>query len=418
MSKFTRRQFLGTTAVAGAMATGLVAAPWVRRAHAADPITLGVVTPLSGPAEFIGKFVKNGAEVAVKLMNEAGGVNGRELALEMRDSKVNPAAATAAARELLGEGVNLQLGTISSAVALAMGPLMEQENGIMITCGAGTEKLNHENYNSHVFRPGDGPVGRNKSFARLASERYPEITEWTGIIPDHEYGRTTWAIFVDGLLTFYPEVTIHDPIIVPYGAGDYKSYIAQAMRSPAKGIYNSTYGGDSITLFQQARPFGLFRDKVLVDSANEFIVANALKDNTPGHWTGTHWYNETNKDNPLSNAFYEAYVAHTGDDQPMGWAGEAQAAVAAYAKAVEMAGSTETAAVIKALKGITIDTVTGKRLIRAEDNQAVKDVELMYIEPDASAPRGYKVTETIRIDGESVIEPATPGEPMQLKTVD
>ncbi len=415
MKTVTRRRFMVTT---GLVAGATLAAPWVRRAGAADPITLGVVTPLSGPAEFIGKFVKNGAEVAVALLNEAGGVKGREFALEMRDSKANPAAATAAARELLSAGVNLQLGTISSAVALAMGPLMEAENGIVITCGAGTEKLNHEAYNAHVFRAGDGPVGRNRSLARLAAERYPEITEWTGIIPDHEYGRTTWAIFVDGMLTFAPNAKIHDPIVVPYGAGDYKSYIAQAMRSPAKGIYNSTYGGDSITLFQQARPFGLFRDKVLIDSANEFIVAGALKDQTPPHWTGTHWYYETNADNPLSKAFYEAYVAKTGDDQPMGWAGEAQAAVAAYATAFEKAGTTDTAAMIEAMKGLTIQTVTGPRLIRAEDNQAVKDVELMYIEPDSASPRGYKVSETIRIDGQSVIEPPAPGQPMQLKTLD
>jgi len=414
MPKITRRTFVATSMVGAAS----LAAPWVRRAGAADPITLGVVTPLSGPAEFIGKFVKNGAEVAVMLLNEAGGVNGREVKLEMRDSKVNPAAATAAARELLSAGVNLQLGTISSAVALAMGPLMESENGVVITCGAGPEKLNHENYSDHVFRAGDGPVGRNRSLARLAAERYPEIKEWTGIIPDHEYGRTTWAIFVDGMLTFNPDAKILDPIIVPYGAGDYKTYITQAMRSSAGGIYNSTYGGDSVTLFQQARPFGLFKDKVLIDSANEFIVANALKDKVPAHWTGIHWSNQTNADNPISNAFYEAYVAHTGDDQPMGWAGEAEAAVTAYAKAIEKAGSTETGPVIQALKGLSFETVTGPRVIRAEDNQAVKDVELIYIEPDSAAERGYKVSEVIRIDGESVIEPPAPGQPMTLKTVD
>ena len=220
------------------------------------------------------------------------------------------------------------------------------------------------------------------------------------------------------MLTHFPDATIHEPIIVPFGAADYKTYISQAMRSPAKGIYNSTYGGDSVTFFQQARPFGLFKDRVLVDSANEFIVANALKENTPPHWTGTHWYNETNRDNPLSVRFYEAYVEHTGDDQPMGWAGEAQAAIAAYAAAIEKAGSTETEPVIAALKGLTIDTVTGKRLIRAEDNQAVKDVELIYIEPDASAPRGYRVTETIRIDGPSVMEPPTPGQPLKLRSVE
>ena len=162
MNGITRRRFLGTSVVA----TTALAAPWIRRAHGADTKRIGVVTPLSGPGEFIGKFVKNGAEVAAALVNEAGGVDGREIALEMRDSKLNPAAATAAARELLADGVNLQMGTISSAVALAMGPLMEQENGVVITCGAGTEKLNHENYSSHVFRVGDRALSGDQGLDR------------------------------------------------------------------------------------------------------------------------------------------------------------------------------------------------------------------------------------------------------------
>ncbi|MGY6632176.1 MAG: ABC transporter substrate-binding protein [Alkalilacustris sp.] len=412
ITPLSRRRFLTTSLIAATA----VSAPWVRRAGASDPIRIGVVTPLSGGGEFIGNFVRNGAEVAVKMINEDGGVNGREMALEFRDSRLDPAAATAAARELIAAGVNLQMGTISSAVALAMGPLMESENGVVLTSGAGTERLNHENYSSHVFRVGDGPYGRNTSFGRLAAERYSDITEWTGIIPDHEYGRTTWRIFVDGMMNFFPEAKIHDPFIVPFGASNYNTQIQQMMRSPARGIYNSTYGGDSITLFQQALPFGLFRDRVLLDSANEFIVANALGANTPPHWTGSHWFHETNADIPLSQRFHAEYVAHTGEEMPMGWAGEAQAGIAAYAAAIARAGSTETAAVIEALKGLTIDTVTGPRLIRAEDNQAVKDVELMYIEPDADAPRGFRVSETIRIDGEAVVEPPSPGTPMELRS--
>ena len=412
ITTLSRRRFLTTSVIAATA----VSAPWVRRASAADPIRIGVVTPLSGGGEFIGNFVRNGAEVAVKLLNEAGGVNGREMVLEFRDSRLDPASATGAARELIADGVNLQLGTISSAVALAMGPLMESENGVVLTSGAGTERLNHENYSPHVFRVGDGPYGRNTSFGRLAAERYPEVTEWTGIIPDHEYGRTTWRIFVDGMMNFFPDATIHEPFIVPFGASNYNTQLQRIMRTPAQGIYNSTYGGDSVTLFQQAMPFGLFRDRVLLDSANEFIVANALGENSPPHWTGSHWYHETNADVPLSQRFYAAYVEHTGDDQPMGWAGEAQAGIAAYAAAIEKAGSTETEAVIAALKGLTIDTVTGPRLIRAEDNQAVKDVELMHLEPDPDAPRGFRVSETLRIDGAAVVEPPSPGTPMELRS--
>ncbi|AWB22752.1 branched-chain amino acid ABC transporter substrate-binding protein [Methylobacterium currus] len=384
-----------------------------------EPIKIGVVTPLSGPQEFIGSFVKSGAEVAAEMINKAGGVKGRPLQLEFRDEKANPAAATTVARELLGLGYNLQLGTISSTVALAYGPLMQQENGINLTCGAGTEKLNHENYTSNVFRVGDGTY-RMRAQARFMAEKYPEVTSWTGIIPDHEYGRTVWAVFVDGLLEFYPALTgktptIVPPVLVPYGSGDYRNFITQMMKSPAKGVVNATYGGDAATFFQQARPYGLFRDRILMDAANEFIVANALKDQVPKHWTGSHWYYANNK-SQLSQDFYQAYVAKTGNRMPMGWAGEAQAAVSAYAAAIAKAGSTDTKAVIAALKGLTWDTVTGPRTIRAEDNQAIKNLEVIQIEPAPGTDIGFKVSDSVQIPGAPVIEPATPGQKMALRT--
>jgi len=416
MTKMTRRTFL---AAGGGTALALSANPRIVVGQTNEPIRLGVITPLSGPQEFIGSFVKNGAEVAAEMINKAGGIKGRQIVLEFRDEKANPAAAVTVARELLGNGINLQLGTISSTVALAYGPLMQQENGINLTCGAGTDKINHENYNPHVFRIGDGTY-RMRAQGRLAAQRYPEITSWTGIIPDHEYGRTVWAVFVDGLLEFYPQLTgkkpeILDPILVPYGSGDYRNFVTQAAKTSAKGIINATYGGDAATFFQQARPFGLFNNRVLIDAANEFIVANALKAQVPAHWTGSHWY-YANKASSLSEPFYNAYVQKTGVKMPMGWAGEAQAAVSAYAAAIEKAGSTDTKAVIAALKGLTWDTVTGQRTIRAEDNQAIKNLEMIYIQPDASSDVGFKVSEYLQIEGAGVVEPATPGQKLQLRT--
>lgn len=185
-----------------------------------------------------------------------------------------------------------------------------------------------------------------------------------------------------------------------------------------QGIYTSVYGGDAVTLYQQAKPFGLF-DKidVLLDSANEFLVATAMKDQTPAHWSGFHWYFEANKGNPLSDDLYAKYVAKTGDNYPMGWAAEAHAAIMAYKGAIEKTGNTETADVIAALKGLSFDSATGMRRIRAEDNQAIKNAELAYIEPSSSAPDGFAVTDYVSLDGEQVIEPARPGEVLDTNSL-
>lgn len=416
MTHFDRRQILQF----GAAAAGALALPAHLRAQG-TPLKIGLITPLSGPQEFIGSYVKNGAEIAVDQINKAGGILGRPIALEIRDDKANPAAALAAARELLGMGINLHLGGISSAVVLALAPVMQQEKGVFLTCGAGTEKMNHEAYSPNLFRPGDSPDSRGRAQARLMAQKYPDVTRWTGLIPDHEYGRTMWSIFVDGLLEFYPAIAkkkpeILDPILMPYGVSDYRNGITAALRQQVDGCFNATYGGDAITMFQQARGFGLMqRYKVVCDAANEFLVARGLKQQLPPHWTGMHYYAAANKGNAMSDRFVADYLAKTKDAEPLGWAAEAHAALYALAKAAEKGKSTETAAMIANLKGLTWDTVTGPRTMRAEDNQAIKDVELVFIEP-ANTEKGYAVGQYLKIDGKGVILPPTPGQKLKLRT--
>jgi branched-chain amino acid transport system substrate-binding protein len=416
MAHFNRRDILHY----GAAAASSLALPQFARAQG-GPLRIGLITPLSGPQEFIGTYVKNGAEVAVEQINKAGGIMGRQVALEIRDDKANPAAALAAARELLGAGVNLHIGGISSAVVLALVPVMQQEHGVHLTCGAGTEKLNHEAYSENMFRPGDSPDARARAQAKLMAEKYPNVTRWTGLIPDHEYGRTMWGLFVDGLLEFYPAIAkkkpeIVDPTLMPYGVADYRNGITAAMRVQADGCFNATYGGDAITMFQQARGFGLMqRYKVVCDAANEFLVARGMKQQLPPQWTGMHYYAAANKGNAISDRFVADYLAKTKDNEPLGWAAEAHSAIYALQRAIEKGKSAETKSVVANLKGLTWDTVTGPRFMRPEDNQAVKDVELVFLEP-ANTDKGYAVAQYLKVDGKASILPPAPGQKLKLRS--
>lgn len=418
MNHIDRRSVLkySAAAAAAAAATGF---PGLVRAQG-GPLKIGLITALSGSQEFIGSYLKNGAEIAVDQINKAGGILGRQVALEIRDDKANPAAALAAARELLGAGINLHTGGMSSSIALALSPVMQQENGVYITI-AGTDKLNHENYTPNTFRLSMGPDAMTRAQVKLMAQRYPNATRWAGLVPDHEYGRTIWSLFVDAMLEFYPTIAkkkpeILEPIIVPYGVTDYRNSITQALRQQADGLFNVTYGGDAVTLFQQARGFGLMqRYKVLLDSNGDVLLARSMKQQLPANWTSTHYYAEGNKANPMSTSFVADYLAKFKNAEPMGWAAEAHASVYALAKAIEKGKSTETKSVIANLKGLTWDTVSGPRTVRAEDNQGVKDIELIYVEP-AEGEKGYRVKEYIRVDGKSVLFPPTPGKKLSLRT--
>lgn len=64
-------------------------------------IVVGVHTPLTGPASFVGQGYQLGAELAVKEINDNGGINGRDLSLSFIDDEGTPEGAALAIRRLI-----------------------------------------------------------------------------------------------------------------------------------------------------------------------------------------------------------------------------------------------------------------------------------------------------------------------------
>ena len=415
----TRRKLMQTAAV-GLGASALSHYGRYAVAQTNEPIRIGIATPLSGPGETTGIALRAGFEIAVDQINSAGGVLGRPLELVLRDDKANAQQANAVVRELLGMGVNLITGTNSSGVAAALAPVVEQENGVLLLSLASAASLNHENYNPHMFRISETPTARFTGLAQIAARKNKDLKRWGAIIPDTDFGHSSWAAFSSSLRRMIPEEggeepEILDPIVVPLFSNDYKTYITAAMRVPFEGLFHATYGADSITLFSQARPYGLTQKaKAIYDSGNEFVVAKAMKTQTPEWWTSIFWYHENHPDNPLSQALYEEYSRRNNVLPPEGYVGEAHADIYALAAAIEKAGSTETGPVIEALKGLEFDTVTGPRKIRPEDNQAIKDIEAVYIKPSDNES-GWEVSDQAKVDGAPMIEPPSPGEKLVVE---
>jgi branched-chain amino acid transport system substrate-binding protein len=95
----------------------------------ADTLKLGLLTSKTGSGASQGQFVEYAARLAVQEINDAGGVNGQQLELLVRDDRLDADTGVAAARELVAQGPVAILGVFSSRVAL---PVAQQ-----VTIGAG-----------------------------------------------------------------------------------------------------------------------------------------------------------------------------------------------------------------------------------------------------------------------------------------
>ena len=143
----------------GYVALGALAAPAIiRPAHAADPIRVGIISPLTGAWTVYGKAHIAGFELAVDEINAKGGVLGRKLELVIGDSKTEPRIVVEQANRLIRrEKVDFLAGTFSSAERNAAGPVVKAADKVLLypTFYEGQEKEYHPgvcNKNIFMFR--------------------------------------------------------------------------------------------------------------------------------------------------------------------------------------------------------------------------------------------------------------------------
>jgi branched-chain amino acid transport system substrate-binding protein len=119
-----RQALLGSAASTAALASGVF-----RPAIAAsEPIRIGYLPALTGPSSSTGIGINRGTELAVKEINDAGGINGRQLELVVRDTQSDPTKAVNAATELTRRHkVQVIWGPLNSGEALAATPLIARD---------------------------------------------------------------------------------------------------------------------------------------------------------------------------------------------------------------------------------------------------------------------------------------------------
>jgi branched-chain amino acid transport system substrate-binding protein len=117
-----RRSFLQLVSGVSMAATG------VRAGWAADePLRVGSVLSVTGPAAFLGEDMKAGLQLAIDEINAGGGINGRQVAWTFYDAESQTQKAISATRRLLSQDkVELIVsGGNMSGIALAMAPMAE-----------------------------------------------------------------------------------------------------------------------------------------------------------------------------------------------------------------------------------------------------------------------------------------------------
>jgi branched-chain amino acid transport system substrate-binding protein len=349
------------------LAVAVVASVVSASAFAAGTIKIGEVNSYKAQTAFLDPYRK-GMQLAIDEVNKAGGVNGKQLELVIRDDNANPGDAVRAAEELLSrEKVDVLAGTFLSNVGLAVADFAKQKKVFFLASEPLTDKIVWQNGNRYTFRL------RASTYMQSAM-LVPEAVKlkkkrWAVVYPNYEYGQSAVATFKAQLKAAQPDVEFVGEQASPLGKLDAGSVVQALADSKPDAIFNVLFGADLAKFVREGNTRGLFRDRAVVSLlSGEPEYLDTLKAETPNDWivTGYPWAGiKTAEHTAFSSAYKKAFGDYPRLGSVVGYT-----TIKAIAAGVKKAKSTETEKMIAAFSGLQFDSPFGKVMFRSEDHQS------------------------------------------------
>jgi branched-chain amino acid transport system substrate-binding protein len=353
--------------------TALICAAALGIAFAADPIKIGVVTPLTGTYAGIGQQVRWGLDLAASEINTAGGIMGRPLELTYEDEEANPSVAVQKAEKLIEIGkVGFLAGTVNSGSTLAVGQVAERSGKLIATTVSFADSITGDKCSPNVFRVNARAGQQSAALASWLAKEKPQAKVFY-LGPDYEMGRSTVAAFKSNVERIGG--TSLGEVFAPLDSKDYTQFFGQLRAARPQVLYTSVAGNDTVRLLTQLQEFGL-RDNITILGASGTVTSQnigAIGKAAEGFVTGVGYSIEI--DDPENKKFVEAFRSANKSDPDL-YGADSYGLVYAYKAAVEKALSTGTDQVREALRGLKWMTPQGEKTLRAGDHQAV---QTMYV---------------------------------------
>ncbi len=359
-------------------------------------IKVGVQGAASGPHADYGRQIEMGATMAAEEINAADGVLGCKIEIKFMDDENRAATGVKNERYLVTEwGAHFTVGTDSSGVAMAMGPVLAELKHIHFFTHAATHRLTEELVAAKGIKEivrVSVPVYQDAITAALIFKDRKDIRRWANIGADYEYGYVSWNLFKETLKKYRPDVEFVASAWAPFLTLDFSPHIAAVMAQKPDAIFATPWAGEAVMLLRQSLIQGVF-DNVQVwwqamggsVDVLEGISAEVAKDRFKGKLWATARYIHNWPDTADNRAFIERFKKRWARF-PNYSAETTYSALFIMKAAVEKAHSMETDKVIAAMKGMQIRNPGGVRVFRSEDQQFIYNVPAGRVVADERYP--------------------------------
>ncbi|MCB5176520.1 substrate-binding domain-containing protein [Microvirga lenta] len=348
----------------------------------AQDIKIALIAGKTGPLEAYAKQTEAGFMMGLEYLTKGTMmVNGRKIDVIVKDDQLKAdLAKTLLEQAYNDDNVDLAVGTTSSAAALAMLPVAEENEKVLIVEPAVADAITGDKWNRYIFRTSRNST-QDAYGAAAAIPSEGEVSIAT-LAQDYAFGRDGVAALKDALAKIRPNAKVVFEEYTPQNATDFTASaqrIFDALKDkPGKKIINIIWAGQHpLPKIADLKPerFG-----IEIAPGGNILPAMQIYKNYPGMEGAIYYYHAFPK-NPMNDWLVAEHQKRYGSPPDFFTAGGFAAASAALT-AIEKAGGTDTEKLIAAMEGMSFETPKGTMTFRKEDHQALQPMYHFKVKGD------------------------------------
>lgn len=336
-----------------ALLAASVAALAALPAFAADPVKIGMITTLSGPAGYLGQDIRDGFKLAMEM--EGGKLGGVPVELVVEDDGLKPGQGKQIAERFLSEdGIKLFTGIVFSNVAGATVPDIVDNDAFYVSPNAAPSNLAGKGCNENYFVVS----WQNDSLHESAGQNATNLGYKKAFVlaPNYQAGKDAIAGFKR-----YFKGEIAGEIYTRLDQTDFAAELAQVRAAEPDVVFQFHPGGLGITFLRQYEQSGLMKEipMVVAEPSMDGVTLAAVGDAAIGLNVSSHWNSDF--DNAANKKFMDAWNK-TYNRPVTYYASQGYDAALAYASALKATGGNvdDADAFRDALRKADFESVRGK----------------------------------------------------------
>ncbi|TMF19463.1 MAG: hypothetical protein E6I31_13615 [Chloroflexi bacterium] len=331
-------------------------------------IHLGAILSLTGAGGVYGPSSQKGMQLAVDKINGSGGVNGAQIALDVKDDNSDKAQSAQVAQTLIQQGQLLGLlGPTLSNSAVAVHPLAESfKIPILAVSTTGIHIVPDCNYPKtdpckYVFRDSLGEESAIPANIKTYADTAHPKTGVLMVANDDKFSSDGGKIVQNTVSQ--NGIQLLDTVQFSKTTADFATPVTKAVQKKPDVIFITSLGGIPAKIMIEARKQGFTGQFLGGNGFNTAVVSKQAGADGKGAQSGSAWY--INNTFASNSGFVQAYRAKNSGD-PDQFAAQGYAAILILADAAKRANLTfsdipgDRTKLRDAMESVNIDTPLGR----------------------------------------------------------